>query len=318
MRKLITYAAALVAGGAASVYAAGVYADYHPDSFVNRCLASIYSVAIFDPSAGLAQTVGAISGGAADQGSEEYATPAAPVAVKEGDAEEADAHQPPAIKFEDIATPAKNRLPGTIVVGEGNQPSGADNASEADPCDVPPHVRALMEGLRRVEAGKDFGVDECEPKAPFMPYCEDDEPAPAFMPPAELEPDEVAELREVLKRNLHWTTVFDKSASVNSDCKEDPAYPHRYPGCPDCGPCLKGGACGQSEKADKMKVTPGKSKFPYVPFEAEEQEMDAPMKRVPSSSKDLLRSQSNFGPRIDTTECRPTDLGFDDVGSGPF
>jgi hypothetical protein len=327
MRKLFAYAAALVAGGAASVYAAGVYADYHPDSFVNRCLATMYAVAVFDPSAALTQTADAITEAAEDPVSEQYASPAAPVAVKEGDAEEAEAHQPPVIKIEECPPPGKNRLPGTIVVGEGNQPSGAGSASEPEPCEVPPQVRALMEGLRRLEAGKDLGLDECEPKAPFMPYCEDDEPAPAVMPSAdEMNVDATCEtIFSFWIGFFGGPTVTDAAAPVQSvpkagtsDCKEDPAYPHQYPGCPACGPCLKGGACGQSEKADKMKVMPGKSKIPYVPFEAEEQEMDAPMKRVPSSSKDLMRSESKFGPRIDTTECRPSDLGFDNLGNGPF
>jgi hypothetical protein len=319
MRKLFGYAAALVAGGAASVFVAGVYANNHPDSFVAHSLASIYAAAASDPYAGLAATVDAISGGSEYAASEGYETPPAPVAVKEaaGDAEEAEAYHPPAIKVEESPAPVKNRLPGTIVIGEDGRPTGADSASEPEPCELPPQVRALMEGLRRLEAGKDLGQDECEPKAPFMPYCEDDEPAPAVMPLAE--ENKVERFSGAIFE--FWIGFFGGPAVKDvraPDCKEDPAYPHQYPGCPSCGPCLKGGACGQEEKTDKIKITPGKTKFPYVPFEAEQQEMDPPMKRVPSSSKELMRPQGKFGPRIDTTECRPSDLGFDNVGKGPF
>src|SRR5439155_5203391 len=85
----------------------------------------------------------------------------------------------PPIQFEPLPpTSTHNRLPGTIVIQEEEdiRPTGVVSSPEPEECEVPEQVRELMKRLAHLESGNDFGVEVSLPAAPFMPYCEDDEP----------------------------------------------------------------------------------------------------------------------------------------------
>jgi hypothetical protein len=305
MHKFFGYAALVIAAGAVSAYTAGRYACNHTDSTLARWLHT----------ADAAMTEGVAPAlGEDGHGSSSVAlAPADPVP-----AEIAPAGCPPVIKIEDRL--GKNRLPGKIVIDEQEEPgkTGADNTTAKEPCEVPPEVRALMKGLQRLEEAQKLGVEECMPTGPIMPYCEDEEPELAtVMPHAEDAPAETT---------THWTFFgsildFFRTPSAGAtesceppaghapDCQEDPAYHHQYPGCPYNGPCPK-----------SSNVTPpAKSKKNAAPFGDELQE-SSPESKTNFDAKKLIKK--GIGPerksKVDTTECRPSDIAFGLIGLRPF
>jgi hypothetical protein len=217
---------------------------------------------------------------------------------------------------------AKNRLPGKIVVQEEQEPrgSGADNTTANEPCEAPPEVRVLMKGLQRFEEAQKVGLEECAPSGPIMPYCEDDEPERAtVMPHADEAPAETT---------THWsffgswlnlfrqpaagaTESCEPPAGHAPDCQEDPACHHPCPGCPYNGPCPKSSNVAPTAKPKKV----------YVPFEEELQDT-FPEPTPYSDVKQLLKQGPGFSrpghSKIDTTECRPSDFGFDFLGLRSF
>jgi hypothetical protein len=268
MRNLFGYAATAVAAGAVSFFAAAGFADQHPESFLGECFHKVRCMC-----AGHTETVACA------------ATPG--IACGHSVSTEAIC---PTIRFEpQLPDSSNNRLPGSIVINEQAEP---------EQCEVPEQVRILMKGLARLQDGKDLDTEISAPAAPFMPYCEDDEPAPAVMP--------YAEERRVEKAGgaflEFWTSFFRWPGSdAVPECKEDPAIHQQYPGVPE------------SRK-------PGKAKL--VPFEEEFQEV-SPLPMSKPDFKQLLKPDGTLGSpkkrsHLDTTECRPSDFGFDNLGLRPF
>jgi len=225
---------------------------------------------------------------------------------------------PPLIKVEAQPTSfSHNRLPGAIVINESEEvpQSGAISATKPEPCEVPERVRKIMLSLRRVQDAPNLGVEECEPAAPFMPYCEDEEPAPAAMPYA----DESHGERAAGSFLAFWMGFFPTSdesiapaQGKTPDCKEDLAAHLQYPGVPFFG-------FVPQTKSAPTKVKP---KTPLTPFEEELQEA-FPAPRFSQDFKSLLKKDGTLGDpklhsNIDTTECRPSDFGFDHLGLRPF
>jgi hypothetical protein len=223
---------------------------------------------------------------------------------------------PPIIKVEaQPVASAPNRLSGTIVIqeDEGIQQTGAISASEPEPCEVPAQARTIMLSLLRPVNASIISAEEREPVAPFMPYCEGEESAPAVMPPAEESRGEKA----AGSIFAFWMSFFSETGIAappqgqTPECKEDPTAHLQYPGLPFSG-------FSQSKKP----VTTGKTKTPVAPFEEELQEAFPAPKATPEF-KSLLKKDGTLGDpklhsHIDTTECRPSDFGFDHLGLRPF
>jgi hypothetical protein len=293
MRNIFGYAATAVAAGAVSFFAAAGYADQNPDSFLGSCFHQVRYLCRSGTETASPCT---------------EATSPCPMAC--GHEEET---SQPTIRFEPLApASSSNRLPGTIVINEDDavHQTGASNASEPEPCEVPEQVRLLMKGLSRLQDAKDVGVEACAPTAPFMPYCEDDEPAPAVMPYAE-----ESRMEKVGGSFLEfWTSFFRWPGAEESseppmghapNCKEDPAIHQQYPGVPAAIPAV-----------------PGKMKKQAAPFEEELQEV-SPLPKSTPDFKNLLKRDGTLGDpkkhgHLDTTECRPSDFGFDNLGLRPF
>jgi hypothetical protein len=171
--------------------------------------------------------------------------------------------------------------------------------------------------LQSLEDAQKLGVEECMPTGPIMPYCEDEEPELVdIMPHAEDAPAETT---------THWTFFgsilsFFRTPLTGStesceppvghapDCQEDPAYHHQYPGCPYNGPCPK----------SSNVPPPARSKKNAAPFGDELQE-SSPESKTNSDAKKLLKKGT--GPerksKVDTTECRPSDIAFGLIGLRP-
>jgi hypothetical protein len=279
--------------GIAATFTAIAYADQHPDSFmapyVNKARARFVVQA-----EGGSQIVAC-------------AVPADPTPCPET----VDL-LPPIIKVEaEPAASSSNRLTGVIVINddESLQPTGATSATEPEPCEVPEQARKIMLSLRREDSASSFSVAAREPVGPFMPYCEEEQSAPVVMPTAE----ESCNEKTAGAIFAFWMSYFGQTADSpkTPECKEDPTAPLQYPGLPFSG-------VSQSKKP----VSTGKTKTPIAPFEEELQEAFPAPKMTPDL-KNLLKKDGTLGDpklhsHIDTTECRPSDFGFDHLGLRPF
>jgi hypothetical protein len=299
MFKHVAIGVVAFVAGIAATFAAIEYADEHPDSFlahyVNRVRASIVS----ETTGACAETV--------------CTAPADPTPCLDSyDA------LPPLIKVEGppLATPA-NRLPGAIVIDEieGVMQTVMISIPEPETSEVPEQVRKIMLSLRGAPDAPNLGGEECEPAAPFMPYCEDEERTPAAMPYA----DESHGEKAAGSFLAFWMGFFPQSdesiapaQGKTADCKEDPAAHFQYPGLPFFG-------FAPQTKSPPMKI---KQKTPLTPFEEELQEA-FPAPKPSQDFKSLLKKDGTLGDpkqhsNIDTTECRPSDFGFDNLGLRPF
>ncbi|HEY1859617.1 MAG TPA: hypothetical protein VGG61_04645 [Gemmataceae bacterium] len=297
MYKLFGVGVAAFAAGILSVIAAGGYADQYPESALARCLNAAHCASDADTAHTCCKAASV--------------TPADPMPCHE-----TYDPLPPLIKVEqEPSTCVHNRLPGTIVINEQEAvpQTGAISASEPEPCEVPEQVRKIMLSLRRDQDTPDLGVEDCQPVAPFMPYCEDEEPAPAVMPYAEDSASEQA-AGSIFSFWMGFYANADAKGTKNAapECKEDPAAPLQYPGLPFSG------------FAPQIKNAPikAKSKTPVTPFEEELQEASPAPKPAPDFKNLLKKDGTLADPKlrshIDTTECRPSDFGFDNLGLRPF
>jgi hypothetical protein len=299
MFKYVAIALVAFVAGIAATFAAVEYADEHPDSFLAHYMSKVRSTMVGETSCG-GNAVACV-------------TPADPSPCLGQDDS-----LPPLIKVEAQPTSySHNRLPGAIVIDESEEvpQSGAISATEPEPCAVPEQVRKIMLSLRRVQDAPNLGVEECEPAAPFMPYCEDEEPAPATMTYAEESPGEKA-AGSFLAFWMNFFPTSDESVAPaqghTSECKEDPAAHLQYPGLPFF-------RFVPQTKNPPMKVKP---RTPVTPFEEELQEA-SPAPKTSQDFKNLLKKDGTLGDpklhsNIDTTECRPSDFGFDHLGLRPF
>jgi hypothetical protein len=300
MFKYVAIGLVAFVAGIAATFAAIGYADEHPDSFLAHYISKVRSTMVGETSC---------SGDAVA-----CVTPADPSpCLGEVDS------LPPLIKVEAQPTSySHNRLPGAIVINESEDvpQSGAISATEPEPCEVPEQVRKIMLSLRQHENTANQGVEECEPAAPFMPYCEDNEPAPAVMPYAEAGRSDNA---AVFAFWLGFFSNSDAKGTKNAappkgsapECKEDPAAHLQYPGVPFFG-----------FTQTKKPTANGKTKTPVAPFEEELQEAFPAPKTTPDFKNLLMKDGTLGDPKqhshIDTTECRPSDFGFDHLGLRPF
>ena len=319
MGKFFGYSAAVVAAGAVTAFVAGSYANNHADSTLARWLSTTHvAMTEGDPWGPVAEKVApafAEDSGVSAPNGQSNATaalsPADPVP-----AEVAQAEHPTVIKIEE--KPARNRLPGKIVIDEDQDlgKTGADNTTAKEPCEMPPEIRALMKGLQRFEESQKLGIEECMPMGPIMPYCEDDEPELApVMPHAEDDPAETTThwsffgsiLNFFRKPSAATPETSEPPAGHAPDCQEDPAYHHQYPGCPYNGPCPK------SSNAPPA----GKSRKATLPCDDELQELSPESKAI-SDARKLLKKGTGKKSNVDTTECRPSDIAFGLIGLRPF
>jgi hypothetical protein len=309
MRTFFGYAAAVIAAGAVSAYGICDYADHHSASTLNHWLRKthVFLADSRDP-------CGPVAPAAANR--RFCSTSLAAPPADSNSVQSAQAGRASVIRIEEKpAGLAKNLRPGKIVIPEEQEttPSGADNTTAKDPCEMPPEVRALMQGLQRFEEAQKAGIEECIPSGPIMPYCEDEEPERAtVMPPSDDTPG-TATYWSILGFWMKFfhvptagaTETCEPPAAPAPDRQEDPAYHQQHPGCPYNGPCPK----------SSNAVPAGKGKPPYVPFEQELQELSPESKAI-SGAKNLLKNGAGTERRskIDTTECRPSDLALPLIG----
>jgi len=279
--------------GIAATFTAIAYTDQHPDSFLAPVVNKVRTRIVVQ----------------ADDCCPEVTctVPADPTPYPET----INTPRPFIIVAESPMTSSPNRLPGVIVIrdDDGIQPTGATSATEPEPCEVPEQARKIMLNLRQEENASSFSVAAREPVAPFMRYCEEEQSAPEVMPKAEESRDE----KTAGAIFAFWMSFFGQTvdSAKTPECKEDPTAPLQYPGLPSSG-------VSQSKKP----ASTGKTKTPIGPFEEELQEAFPAPKTTPDL-KNLLKKDGTLGDpkahsNIDTTECRPSDFGFDNLGLRPF
>jgi hypothetical protein len=297
MYKYVAVSLVGFVAGIAATFTAIAYTDQHPDSFLTPVVNKVRNRIVVQ----------------ADDCCPEVTciVPADPTPCPET----INTPRPFIIVADTSMTSSPNRLPGVIVIREDEviQPTGATSATEPEPCEVPEQVRKIMLSLRREENAPSVSVAAREPVAPFMPYCEEEQSAPVVMPAAEESRDEkvAASIFAFWMSFFSQTADSGKSQEKTPECKEDPTANLQYPGLPFTG-----------TTQSKKPATTGKTKTPVVPFEEELQEAFPAPKTTPDL-KNLLKKDGTLGnpkahSHIDTTECRPSDFGFDHLGLRPF
>jgi hypothetical protein len=312
MRKLYWGCAALAVAAGGLVYGTAEYTYRHPDSLVGRCVTAAYRMTssfgpVFRTGAYLVGTVaGATTASDADDEICEIPDEPEPVVIAEPEECPVEEHLTPVAA---VADPNRGRLPGKIVIDEGEEPPLAKDDD-------------VLAGLtsRAVEAvSKQFsGVTEIMQtsivtEARKMPYCHDDDIQQRVMPRVE----EAEDLEVKPPANPIWNSFLPKGTEVGSneesepshlsnDCREDPSAPLQIPGCP----YPAGKKCPKQDVGGEEP-----SEMPPVKKKSKRAEPDKVMKK---SYDDARRYPDLMHPAIDTMEFRPSDWGRDDVPLPPF
>jgi hypothetical protein len=333
MRKLFWGCAALAVAVCVLIYGAAQFAFRHPDSLVGRCVTAAFRMtSSFGPvfrTGGylVSEIAGGTAGSDADEEICDIPDEPEPVVVAE----------PPSCPVEEPVSPIaaavdpnRGRLPGKIIIDEGDEPPLAD-LHASPPYDLEaigrrldgvlaPGLPSLCEGLtdRAIAAmSQQFGSATEIVQASVavahrpMPYCMDEERAPRIMPRVE-DPEDLEVKPPV---NPIWNSFLPKGTEVGSDeesepgklgtdCREDPSAPVQIPGCPypASKKCLKPAAGGE----EPSEMPPAKKSKRAEPD------------KVKKSYDDARRSPDLMHPAIDTMEFRPSDWGRDDVALPPF
>jgi hypothetical protein len=306
MRKMFCWCALLLAVGAGAAHFAVACVFRHPDSAMGRCfLAMRYVVNGTLP-----------------------IPPSLPGLVRFPTIHREGAAAKPETQSSQVILPGEStvvavsapphRLPGEIVFAEET----VESASLA------PVTVATFESLTICPVN---GLQPCVPVPPsadgkedledacaqLMPYCEDRPPMPPAVDAEDLMPSahRFIDFCLSLFPRLAWESNLqgfqeeseNHGPNYNGDCREDPAIDQQYPGFPHLEKSPRSIPGG----APEMKDLPSGWSVPKrVPPSAPTPDFEAQTQRTgrPSAGH----------PKVDTTEFRPSDFGFEDRGPNPL
>jgi hypothetical protein len=344
MRKLYRGCAALAVAAGGLFYGAAEYTFRHPDSLIGRCVVGAYQLTttfgpLFHTGAVLIAKASA-SPSAAKAEDELCSIPDDPEPVAISEPEPCPAEQDHAIQAAVVFDPNRGRLPGKIVIDEGEEPPMINEddpvagltsrAIEAigrrlDGVDSPnPQTEAERAGGNFIPIG--LAMHESIAEMPVaidsrqMPYCEDDEKEDRAMPYAE----DIEDAKVERASYETWDLILPKGTevggheesetkSLGNDCREDPSVPLQIPGCPYS--CHRDGlVCPHTGKSPADGEEPGK----LPPIKKKKKSKPIEPEKLKKSFDDLRGLQKSKCPAVDTMEFRPSDWGRDDVALPPF
>jgi hypothetical protein len=182
------------------------------------------------------------------------------------------------------------------------------------PCDKGAGVKGapcetLIPGPRPKEQAK---VPSACPE--YMPPCiDDDEPAPATMPYADDAAVAPPKLRSKRWRRMpnDYSGCEESEAGApihGADCREDPAYPYQYPGCPYVGPSATPGVYHRLPAMPRELPPPEVYRSSHKP--------SAPA--TPPAKKSANDAECPAHPEVDTMEFRRSDAKEGEFDRIPF
>lgn len=312
MRKFTWSCAAVAVAAGGFTFGTAEYTRRHPESLVGRCVtAAVRMTSSFGPvfrTGGylVGTLANATTGNSVDEEICEIPDDPEPIVIAEPEVCPVKEPLAPVTAFAD---PNRGRLPGKIVIDEGDEPPLAKGDD-------------LLAGLtdRAVEAlGKQLGgmteivQTSITTESRWMPYCLDEDNPPRIMPRA----DDAEDLEVKPPANPIWNSFLPKGTEVggneeseprqlSNDCREDPSASLQIPGCPYP-------ASQKCPKQDTGGEEP--SEMPPVKKKSKRSEPDKVMKK---SYDDARRYPDLMHPAIDTMEFRQSDWGRDDVPLPPF
>jgi hypothetical protein len=331
MRKLTWSCAAVAVAASGFVFGTAEYTYRHPDSLLGRCVTAAFRMtSSFGPVFRTgAYVVGTVAGTASDADEDICEIPEEPEPVLIAEPEVCPVEQPlaPVAAFAD---PNRGRLPGKIVIDEGDEPPLAEAPSKAiyeveavsrrlDGAHSVPDFcsgltdRALAAVSQQFDSANGIVQASVTVETRKMPYCLEDDTPSRVMPCA----DDSEDLEAKPPANPIWNLFLPKGTEVGGDeesiagplsnnCREDPSAPLQIPGCPY--PASK--KCPKQEAGGEEP-----SEMPPVKKKSKQSEPDKVMKK---SYDDARRYPDLMHPAIDTMEFRPSDWGHDDVPLPPF
>jgi len=329
MRRLFWCGTALIAAMTAAAYAAAEYARHNPDSSLARGAWCAYRVCVEDnpiahaaqviagrvPAAALARASRACNGAtcAAAQGQPAQANASQPVQVELFGPEDFTnlfRCQSPAAQANDTGGPC----PRTLVCTPDETSATPPWQEFGSPERIHGGVPAVTVPAGAVEESEDnpgampLSADDDSAAPSVMPYVEDgDDSAPFFNFWIDLLGEAAARSHKDQQPDTSAAAGSEESEEASesgpADCREDPAYPYQYPGCPSTATCPAGGC-------HKPKTRPQLT--PKVMGDLEEQSAPPdlllpPHKPVDAEPDADSPEESPIHPDVDTMEFRPSD-----------
>jgi hypothetical protein len=298
---------------------AGHYTMHHPDSLTCRCATGVYhACAKFGPFCQVGVVVADCTANGAVCAAEDE------LLELPDDPEPIDLTGPCPVEPEKaplifVSDPNRGRLPGKIIIEEGDEPPMAVDGRLAPE----PNLERCVERIEVQWMSEDAGqvVPGSFWKTPTeavrqMPYCIDDGDVTASSMPYADEPDASPRKREQPKI---WNPFPPKNTEVGgqeeselnpngSDCREDPSSPLQLPGGPT--PRLM---CPPSKELDR---TPEKPATPPAPDKKKNKREEPPKAKRTFDESKLLPFAAPI--KLDTMEFRPSDWGKNDRPMPPF
>jgi hypothetical protein len=301
---------------------AGQYTMHHPDSVMCRCAIGVYhACANIVPVCQVGVVIAdCTANGMVCAGEDELAElPDDPAPIEIASPCPVEPEKAPLLLVSD---PNRGRLPGKIVIAEGDEPPMAIEDRLAPEPNLERCVQQIEVQWMNENGGQD--VTRSFWKTPTeavrqMPYCTDGDATAAPMPYAE-QPDAAPRKRDLPKI---WNPFPAKGTEVGgheeselnpngSDCREDPLAPLQIPGC--LHPRLR---------QETNQVTPSgaepSGEEPSVPSQPEKKKS----KRAEPPKAKRTFDESKLLPfaapiKLDTMEFRPSDWGINDRPMPPF
>jgi hypothetical protein len=303
------------------IHAASEYTFRHPDTALGRSVVGAYQISMhFGPlyHAGthlFAHASSASSDSFAEDELSEIPDEPEPVALAEAEPSTENAELQPA---DVVSDPNRGRLPGKIIIDEGEEPPMAGYKDRLSP---EPNLERIVERME-IQWHKDDEAAglKCDPLVPVqgtadatmrqMPMCEDDEPQTRAMPFAEQQEETVIR-RAIFKV---WNPFPPRGTEVGGEeeselnspgnnLRENPSGSLEHPGCP------AGTAC------PKKEAPTGEEPSEFVPERKSKNSKKTESRKFLEDPK-ILPSAGR--PQVDTMEFRPSDWGKDDVPLPPF
>jgi len=292
------------------------YACRHPETIAGRCAIAMYHAGLTlcplcRAGTYLVDRIG-VSPEDPQDVLEEIPEDPEPVAVGEpSSAVPEEDHASGTLRDED-----RGRLPGKIVIDDGDEPPIAQPEHEIAP---EPNLGRFLERFE-VEWTSDERTNSevttafwKTPAGPVreMPCCADDD-SPPTMPYA----DEPAPTPRKSAPPRIWNPFPPKGTEVGepelnpngNDCREDAAASVQIPGCPSPAPCNNSKATTEGGSEEASEPPPAEKK--------KSKRADPPASKRSFDASKLTPFAAPV--KLDTMEFRPSDWGKDDVALPPF